>query len=383
MNDVRDEALGTLLERAALGIESVPVDRLPDVLRRGSRRRTARFTAIGAGVAIFASVISWAGLAIRNEDETIPADVADWRPFASLEGNGWTVQVPPSWRVQQLPSCPNAPERIGVIVTNTDFEFRSPDGGSPECGERHVFAGFPREGVVFHFQPWGDFGLTFPQPNTPFPLSVDLLQSSGGITGGPSESGSVVWVDRKIVGIVRRYVGPDASSGDVAALDRMLASLQVQAATRWVTARASTRWLHVGITYPEAWKVTRFEGITVIDAPQPILRLTTPGVRKGFCLGGPWGEFRNLGRFGVVVAVSDATGSYATPDFEPRPSTLQLAGAHFDRIVRCGDAVRMLQFEFEEAGRPIVLNIAVSTLYLREHANELRHILNSIRIEEA
>jgi hypothetical protein len=119
MNDVRDEALGTLLERVATGIESEPVDRLPEVLRHGSRRRAIRFTGIGAAIAVFVGAVSWAGL--QNEGRrTIPADIADWDTFASLEENGWTIQVPPPWRVQKLPSCPNAPERIGVIVTNTD-----------------------------------------------------------------------------------------------------------------------------------------------------------------------------------------------------------------------------------------------------------------------
>ena len=108
MNDVRDEALGVVLDREATRIGSAPVDRLPEVLRRGSRLHAIRFTAIGAAIAIFAGAVSWAGL--QNERRgTIPANIADWDTFASLEENGWTVQVPPSWRVQELPACPNAP----------------------------------------------------------------------------------------------------------------------------------------------------------------------------------------------------------------------------------------------------------------------------------
>jgi hypothetical protein len=385
MNDVRDEALGTLLERAAVGIESVPSDRLPDVLRRGSRRRAGRFTAIAAAVAVFVGAISWAGLSIREENETIPAEVNDWRTIASLEDNGWTVQVPPPWRVQELPSCPNAPERIGVIVTNTDFIFRDPRGESPGCGDRHVFAGFPRDGVVLQFQPWGDWGLYLPLPDTPFPLSAESFQLSGGIKGGPTESNTAVSVNGRIIGIVRRYVGPEASSRDVAALDRMLSSLQVRGAARWVDAIASTPRLRVGITHPEGWEVSRFRGVTVMDAPQPILMVTTPGVREGYslCLGGPFGEFTSLGKFGVVVAISDATGSWVkSPELGPRPPSLRPSTARFDDIVTCSGEVRRLWFQFEEAGRPIVVNVQVATSYLREQPTVLWHILDSIRIEE-
>src|SRR4030095_11148244 len=108
MNDVRDEALGAVLEREATRIESAPIDRLPEVVRRGSRMRAIRFTAIAAAVAVFVGALSWAGL--RNEGRgTIPGNIADWDAFASLQDNGWTIQVPPPWRIQSLPACFNAP----------------------------------------------------------------------------------------------------------------------------------------------------------------------------------------------------------------------------------------------------------------------------------
>src|SRR5687767_11516844 len=146
MNDVRDEALGAVLDREAARIESTPVGRLPEVLRRGSRMRAIRFTAIAAAVAVFVGAVSWAGL--QNEGRgMIPANIDDWDTFASLEENGWTIQVPPPWRVQELPACSNAPERIGVIVTNVDFEFLDPRGESPQCEDRLVYDEFPDDGV--------------------------------------------------------------------------------------------------------------------------------------------------------------------------------------------------------------------------------------------
>jgi hypothetical protein len=279
MNDMRDQTLGALLERAERGVEAASADRLPEVLRRGSRMRAIRFSAIVAAVAVFVGSVSWAGL--QNEGRGIvPANIADWDTFASLEDNGWSVRVPPPWRVQELPACPNAPERIGVSVTNADFIFRDPKGEPPSCGERHVFAGFPRDGVVFQFQPWGDFGVFRPQPNTDLPLSSDLLESSGDIKGGPSEKNGAVWVGGRLVGIVRRYVGSDASAADMAALDRMVASFRVRSVDRWTETGDGLTTLHdeargYAITYPDGWTVANENLTPWLSSPSEILSLGT------------------------------------------------------------------------------------------------------------
>ena len=131
--------------------------------------------------------------------------------------------------------------------------------------------------------------------------------------------------------------------------------------------------------------MSRFRGVTVIDAPQPILMVTTPGVREGYslCLGGPFGEFTSLGTFGVVVSISHATGSWVkSSELGPRPPSLRPSTARFDDIVTCSGEVRRLVFQFEEAGRPIVVNVQVATSYLREQPTVLWHILDSIRIEK-
>jgi len=281
MNDVRDEALGALLERAAVGIESAQADRLPDVLRRGSRRRAARFTAIGAAVAVFVGAISWAGIAIREENDTIPADVGDWRTFSSLEDNGWTIHVPPPWRVQVLPSCPNAPERIGAIVTNTDFKFLNPRGESPRCEDRFVFKGFPSDGVAFAFMPVGfRLGVVIPQPNTVFPLSPRRLTKTDSLSGGASESFVGIWEGEVNLAIVRRWVGPDVSASDVDALDRMLASLQVRSGVRWTESDGGLTTLHdemrgYTVTYPNDWTVTDENLTPWLSSPSEILSLGT------------------------------------------------------------------------------------------------------------
>jgi hypothetical protein len=389
MNDVRDEGLAAVLDREATRIESAPVDRLPEVLRRGTRLRAIRLTAIAAAVAIFAGAVSWAGL--QNEGrETIPANIDDWDTFASLEENGWTVQVPPSWRVQELPACPNAPQRIGVSVTNTGFTFRDPRGELPACGERHVFAGFPPDGLVFQFHPWGDWGPFFRQPDTPFPLSAELLQRSGGIRGGPTESNTAVSVNGRIVGFVRRYVGPEASEGDIAALDRMIVSLQVRGASLWVESRVkSLGSLRISFARPDTWRFAGYRYPIVIDAPTPILRLWSPGPRGEGCelTGEPWIHALGVGRFddyGVEFLVSDASESWSPPDLPPRPATFRMGHASSRRSVNCGGAsIRVLTFEFQEAGRPIVIHVLGTDAAYRAQPRVLLHILNSIRIEKA
>jgi hypothetical protein len=288
MND-RDEVLGALLEKAAIGIVAAPAERLPQVLRRGSRRRGIRFMAIGAAVSVFVGAVSWAGL--RNEgSETVPADIADWDTFASFQDNGWTVQVPPPWRVQELPACPNAPERIGVIITNVDFEFLNPRGESPRCEDRFVFQGFPSDGVALAFMPVGiRIGIgRGTDTSSSFPLTPDRLALTGGIRGGPTESYQSVWVDGDHVAVVRRWIGADASTDDVAALDRSLMSLLVRGAVRWTEATdgGRLRTLHDGardfsVSYPDGWNVAEQNLTPQLSEPVEILSLGTFPLRAG------------------------------------------------------------------------------------------------------
>jgi hypothetical protein len=388
MNDVRDEALGVLLERTATRIESATADRLPEVLRRGSRRRTVRFTAVGAALALFAGGVGWAGLTFPTDD-VIPADVSDWRTFASLDENGWTIQVPPPWRIQELPACSNAPERIGVIVTNTDFPFLNPRSESPQCEDRFVFHGFPSDGVAFAFMPRGSVhGLFWPSPDTAFPLSPDLLIVSGGITGGPAESFQSIWLRREPLGVIRRWIGPDATARDVAALDTMLGSFHVRGAPRWVEEEIVQDGVAVTVRYPEGWLATTVRAPTTEDAPTPLMLLTSPRIGGGSCspfLDIQLGSFR---RFGVAVLVADGrTAGFATSPgedpFPPRPDQFRFRDAAEASIAGCDESARVLSFRFEEAGLPISMTVAATEAVYREQPEMLLHILNSIRIEEA
>ena len=406
MNDVRDEALGALLERAATGIESEPVDHLPEVLRRGSRRRAIRFTAIAAAVAMFVGAVSWAGLTFPRDIDQIPADIRDWRTFASLEENGWTIQVPPPWRVQELPACATAPERIGVSVTNTDFVFRNPKGELPGCADRHVFAGFPRDGVVFQFQPWGDFGLILPQPSTELPLSADLLESSGGIKGGPSEKNAGVWVGGRLVGIVSRYVGSDASAVDIAALDRMLASFRVRSVDRWTETGEGLTTLHdeelgYEVTYPAEWTVAHENLTPWLSSPTEILSLGTFPLRvsehpdDGFRLfDAPIAPvaLQDMRSDDVFISLQESGGGSAgstgnRPDhFGPLGCDESIYGCR--PLKELPAALREAPFRawwipFKDAGRAFYLFVAIGTDVTPELHHQAWEVADSISFEPA
>jgi hypothetical protein len=287
MNDIRDEALGMVLERAAVGIEPQPADRLREILRRGMRRRAARFTAIGAAIAIFVGVTSWAGLTLRGAQQAIPADIGDWRTFASLE-EGWTIQVPPSWRIQQYGPCRGTPVQLGAIVTNANFEFRNREGALVGCGESWWWRGFPRDGVGFALQPYEPFGVLQRLPLTRFPLTPESLTENDEGWVGPSESYVSVRIPGEFypVAIVRRWVGPEASPDDVAALDRLLGSLQVRGAARWTEANGAMNALHdeerdYEVTYPAGWTVAEENLTPQLAAPAEILSLGTFPLRAG------------------------------------------------------------------------------------------------------
>jgi hypothetical protein len=104
MNDVRDEALAALLDRAAPArIPAVPHDRLERILRRGSRRRAARTSAIGAGIAVFVGLLAWVGVWLRpSDDPVVPADtgrsIESVRTLHDAE-DGFSVSVPDGWVV--------------------------------------------------------------------------------------------------------------------------------------------------------------------------------------------------------------------------------------------------------------------------------------------
>lgn len=199
----------------------------PHVVRRSGRRRAARWSAIGLAIAVLVGAVVWsaANLADRRIQ---PLETTHWATAGSLDSTGWTLAYPPEWRVQDLPACPNAPARIGAILTNTDFEFRNPEGEAPGCEDRFVLEGFPSDGVALALMPVGTrIGIFVPASDTPFPMSWDQLQPTGGIEGGPDASYLGVTVGGNRVMFVRTWIGPDAPADAADQLKAVVGSLDV------------------------------------------------------------------------------------------------------------------------------------------------------------
>ena len=228
--DVRDERLGELLDASVRRMQPVAEDHLPHVLRRGGRRRAARWSAIGVALIVFVAAVVWTTANVGGR-RIQPLDTSNWASAGSLESTGWTLAYPPDWRIQRLPACPNAPARTGAIVTNTDFEFRNPEGEAPGCEDRFVLEGFPRDGVALALMPVGNrIGIFVPGSETRFPMSWDQLQPTGGIEGGPGASYLGVTVGGSRVMYVRTWIGPDASADSSDQLIAVAGSLEVAGA---------------------------------------------------------------------------------------------------------------------------------------------------------
>jgi hypothetical protein len=395
MNDVRDEAVGALLDRAALAIDAQPADRLPEVLRRGTRRRAVRFTAIGAAIAVFVGTVSWAGLTLRTSREAIPGDVTEWRTFGSLEEDGWTVQVPPSWKVQEFCASRLASLDLGAIVTNVEFEFKDRDGTALHCGdETFEWAGFPRGGVAFAFQPYAPVSLARRVPLTPFPLTPEMLSETGGVGGAPSESYVLVRLPGESypVAHVRRWVGSEASPEDVAALDELLGSLQVRGASRWVETEGEMSTLYDNrrdftVTYPSSWTVAGENLTPWLVSPGEILSLGTYPLRVSEH---PDDGFRLFDAPVAPAALEDMTSVDAFISLQESGERVALFDARPDHFgpLGCEEAIygchpeedpdlpepwrdpafRAWWIPFEDAGRGFYLFVAIgneATLELR------------------
>jgi hypothetical protein len=67
---------------------------------------------------------------------------------------------------------------------------------------------------------------------------------------------------------------------------------------------------------------------------------------------------------------------------KPRPESLRFQDAVETQELRCGSRLRVLSFVYEEAGRPIHMDVAATETVYREQPEMLLHILNSIRVSK-
>jgi DNA-binding beta-propeller fold protein YncE len=259
MNPDLDQVFSRLDQASAPDLWSAIDTGKPRDPRQPHRR--SKLVAAVVVAAVFVGAISWAAIAIRGN-----GSLASWRPFGDPAKTTWTIDYPSRWQVQDLGRCGKGSPITGAIFSNTSFVFRNPQGQVPGCGDRIVFAGFPRNGVAVVIQPRGNtFGLSFGRPlTTPFPIQMAQLIDTHGIVGGPSERYLGVHVGSEEPVILSTFIGPDADAQARSEVARMVGSLALPHETRWVTHDLAT--VGVSVRAPDDWHVSEYQGGVLITS---------------------------------------------------------------------------------------------------------------------
>lgn len=378
--DDRDERLASILDEAvhdiAVGPPGAPVSTVSGI------GRAVRVIAAVAAAAVFVAGAVFASGQFgrdRRPGDDVPSTVVE----GSFETDKWQLERPSDWITAPFEGCGTLLPR-GVIVSNVEFEFLNPQGQVPSCSDRLVLAGFPSDGVVFDLEPSGvRWGISHePLSDTPLPIGPSQLLVTDGIVGGPRVSYSHVVVEGVSTAIVRLWVGPDASPGHVEAAHRILGSMRIEGADRWVDEVFDSHGVRVSVTRPEDWTVDTFDRLGVADAPNPVMSLTSPdagGDASRVC--GPHVLFAptKLPPDGVAIVVSNAASSWIPPDVGPRPDVLSPATAIRDRTNECPTGTfRKLRFAFDVAGKPILVDVVMDSIAEKEPSPIVWRILESL-----
>jgi len=361
--DDRDERLASILDEAVHEIE-VSTPQPPASTVRGIGGPFRSVAAVAAATAFVAVVVFASGQIGR--DVRSQAGREGTIVEGSLETDGWQLRRPSNWATAPFEGCGTTLPR-GVIVSNVEFDFLNPNGQIPSCNERMVFAGFPSDGVVVDLEPQGIRGSYFRPPHdTPFPIEPSQLMLTNGIVGGPRLSLLSVVVEGRSTATIRLWVGSEASTGDIETADRILRSMRIRNADRWIDEVFDSHGVRVSVTRPEDWTVDTFDRLGVADAPNPVMSLTSPnagGDALKIC--GPHVLFAptKLPLDGMAIVVSNASSSWIPPDVGPRPDVLSPATAIKDRTNECPmGTFRKLHFAFDVAGKPILVDVVMGSI---------------------
>ena len=219
-------------------------------------------------------------------------------------------------------------------MSNVEFDFLNPEGRIPSCNERMVFAGFPSDGVAIDLEPQGArWGISFIPPlDTPFPVeSSQLIDRSGSSGASIAEANVPVAIDGEAVAFIRLWTGPDASADDVETAYRILGSMRVHGGDRWIDEEAEFRgWpmgksstVRVEFSRPQDWLVQTTRRPVVIDAPNPIVVMSSP-------LTGDQAQ-RACGPLAFVLLARPPESPRAgSPSRSPMPASLELSEARLE-----------------------------------------------------
>jgi hypothetical protein len=135
----------------------------------------------------------------------------------------------------------------------------------------------------------------------------------------------------------------------------------------WPVGKETT--VRVNMSRPEDWRAEAYRRPGVIDAPNPILVLSSPLTdddEQRAC--GPSAFFRpdsapRVSSSGVAIAISDASESWSYPKLGSRWAPLDPESATTDKIVECqgSGTFRWLQWGFEIDRRRILVDVLFGT----------------------
>jgi len=388
--DDRDEHLGSILDTS---VRDIDVSSRAAPAARAHVGRAGRVIAAVAAAAVFVGAVVLAS-AQFGRDSDPGADGSDTVVEGSLEADKWQLERPSDWFTAPFDGCGTAFAR-GLIVSNVGFEFLNPEGEIPSCNERIVFAGFPSNGVAIDLEPHGIVpGLSpIPPPDTPFPMRPGQIRDAGGIRGGPEHGMGDVVVSGESVAIVRLWVGADASSSDIEDAYRILGSMRVDGGDRWIEEEVEFRGypvageesVRVAFSRPQDWLVQTMKGPTVIDAPNPMVVMSSPPADDAqracgplaFVLGSP----PRVSSSGVALAVSDASEAWGYPKRGSRSDQLDPDSATTDKIIECRGrgTFRWLQWGLAIDRRPILVDVLFGTAVEDDLARLTWAMLDTLR----
>jgi hypothetical protein len=192
---------------------------------------TRRWLALILGVAALSAAGAVAARRLAEPDVfEASEDPAEWAAYSSPWG-GWSLRHPPEWEVQPFDQAVGGIALAGILVSNTNFRFRHPHGGTTLWDMR----GLPPEAVVLEFGRQDDLGLcVLSGRDTRFPLSLEeaeeVFDPGTGIEefgyGAPEPRRHLpVSVDGDTSYRLNVWFGPEASEADREAAARVVGTI--------------------------------------------------------------------------------------------------------------------------------------------------------------
>jgi hypothetical protein len=402
--DTRDEALAGVLDEAVRHVDPAP-DRLPEVRRRGVRRRLAALAAALAVVTLFVSAVIGAALLIRDDrvDAPTPAGSGpdltrqpeEWTE--AQDPRGWTIGVPPSWLANRQEHQCRVTEQ-GIVVANVPLAGLSPPAtGSNDCPSPFALSALPTDAVVVeveHSIGGSSMSPVPPGEETPFPLSLEDFGSEAATVPFNPLVLEVV-VDDGWRHTVRVYLGLEVTDDDRRIAEEVVASIRPfgSGPAEDVTAGLLTYRDEVNgftVTYPESWLRAEENLMPNLSDPHQILALATYPMRVGgdSCAHVPVNALVDLGPTDALIDLEEEEGRVLDSiPVRPQHFGPDLGGPSeaIDCVESQGGSADFEEqwFYFQDQGRMFYVRVAFGEQVSPETRQQAYDILDSLVFDPA